>query len=127
MSKIFVSDDEISNLIDFISNNNANEILQKINSFINAFPADERIYFLRHSLKSSSGDLLGALADIWLCMNINPQQNIFLEAVSKTGNGCWDTKNSFLNKYADKVNGAQYCQVCYKNVYKYIIIYSSLI
>jgi hypothetical protein len=83
MSKIFVSDDEISKLIDFISNNNSNEILQKINSYIKEFPADERIYFLRHSLKSSSGDLLGALADIWLCMNVNPQQDIFLEAISK--------------------------------------------
>lgn len=109
MNEIFVPDHDISVLIDLISSSNNHDVLQKINSHIESFPADERIYFLRHALKSSSGDLMGALADLWLCMNINPQQEIFLKAISKLlildKNKSTDINHNFQLKSGERQTG----------------------
>jgi len=82
MNSLYVSDDQIAEMVHKISENDRTEIAEILDRYEREYPADERIHFLRHAHRASKGDLSEAADDLWSCMEIKPQDALFLDAIS---------------------------------------------
>jgi 2-polyprenyl-3-methyl-5-hydroxy-6-metoxy-1,4-benzoquinol methylase len=82
MKNLYVSDEQIADLVQKITNNDRSVVAVLLNQLENDFPADERIHFLRYAHRASIGQIAEAADDLWSCMDIKPQDTLFLESIS---------------------------------------------
>ena len=83
MKNNYLDDQSVQSIISDLNVRPSAEVFKDLLQLEVSFPADERVNYLKSILYENSGAMEKALTELWNCLGIQPQENLYIEAISK--------------------------------------------